>query len=143
MPSKSLFSPNRKIRGKLVEAEKIRFGPPSFELRIEPYDFTGRRFVGPRLWSPQSRYLALTECLTGDFSSGPKTELLLIDFLDETECPLSKADCFIEPIRFEHPLIIYDKKQRGRQSEREFEIEYTTLNRWRPLTKKANAEPQR
>ena len=91
MPSRSLLSPNRKINGQLIEAEKIRFGPASFELRIEPYEFSGRRFIGPHLWSPQSRFLALTESLTMDYVDGPRTELLLIDFLDETECPLSKA----------------------------------------------------
>ena len=75
-----------------------------------------------------------------DYVDGPRTELLLIDFLDETECPLSKAQGFIVPLRFEHPLIIYHKQQRGMQSEREFEIEYSNLDRWRPLVKKNNAE---
>ena len=66
--------------------------------------------------------------------------MLLIDFLDETECPLSKAQAFILPLKFEHPLIIYEKRLRGRQSEREFEIDYSKLDRWRPLTKMITAE---
>jgi hypothetical protein len=64
----------------------------------------------------------------------------MIDFLDETECPLSKARGYIVPLRFEHPLIIYQKQFRGRQSEREFEIEYRKLDRWRPLLKESNEE---
>lgn len=140
MPTKSLLSPNRKINGQLIEVGKIRFGPAYYELRIEPYDFSGRWFIGPHLWSSQSRFLALTESLAMDYVDGPRTKLLLIDFLDETECPLSEALGFIVPLRFEHPLIIYDKQQRGKQSEREFEIEYTKLDRWRSLAKKINAE---
>ena len=140
MPSKTLISPDRRISGQLVEAGKIRFGPAYYELRIAPYDFSGRCFLGPYVWSPQSRFLAVTESLTENYSDGPHTELLLIDFLDEKECPLSKAQGFIVPLRFEHPLIIYEKQLRGRQSEREFEIEYPSLDRWRPLVKESRAE---
>jgi len=137
MPTKKLVSPDRKIEGRLVEAGKIRFGPPYFELQLEPYDFSGRAFGNRFLWSPDSRYLALLETLTLDNTDGPYTELLLIDFRDERQCPLSKVrKGFMVPIRFEPPLIIYEKQFRGRDQVREFEIEFESLDRWRPLTRK-------
>jgi hypothetical protein len=140
MPRKTLISPDRRITGQLVEAGKIRFGPPYYELQIAPYDFSGRWFLGPYVWSPQSRFLAITESLAESYSDGPHTELLLLDLLDEMECPLSKAPGYIVPLRIEHPLVIYEKQFRGRRSGQEFEIEYPTLDRWRPLTKETKAE---
>jgi hypothetical protein len=141
MLTKKLTSPNRKIHGELVEVGKFRFGPAYFELRIAPYDFSGRWFGNRFLWSPQSRYLAVMETLTIDYADGPHTELLLIDFLLEKECPLSKVPKgFMVPIRFETPLIIYTKEFRGRGFEREFEIDFVKLDRWRPLTKMTDKE---
>lgn len=134
--TKNLISPNRKINGALVEGGKIRFGPPYFNLQIEPYDFSGRFFGDRFLWSRDSRYLAVIESLSIDYTDGPHTELFLIDFHREGECPLSKVTGgFIVPTRFDPPLVIYEKQFRGRGVEREFEIDYEKLDRWRPLVK--------
>lgn len=138
MPTKTIRSPDRKIEGKLVEAGRIRFGPPYYELRLTPYEFSNRPFGDRYLWSLDSRYLALLESLTLDNSDGPHTELLLVDFRDEKECPLSKVEGgYIIPIRFETPKLIYEKQYRGRSIEKEFEIEFESLDRWRPLRKKS------
>ena len=123
-----LVSPNRRIHGRLSKAGMIRFGPPYYDLQIAPYDFSVRAFGNRFLWSPDSRYLALLETLTTEYVEGPHTELLLIDFEKETQCPLSKVKKgFIVPIRFETPLIIYEKQFWGRGQAREFEIDFESL----------------
>jgi len=138
MPTKKFLSPDRKIEGKLIEAGRIRFGPPYFELQIGPYDFSERAFGVCFLWSRNSRYLAVLETLTLDNSDGPNTELLLLDFREERQCPLSKVKGgYMVPLRFAEPLLIYEKQFRGRSEEREFEIEFESLDRWRPLTRRA------
>lgn len=130
----TLNSPDKKRNGKLIYAGEIRFGPAYFHLQFPNCDFGGRIFGEDYLWSLDSRYLAIQESLTIDYSDGPYTELLLIDFLSGRQCPLSKVrKGFIVPVRFEPPVIIYRKEFRGRGEHREFEIAYEVLDRWRPL----------
>lgn len=142
MPTKKIDSPNRKIRACLVEAGRIRFGPVYYELRIAPFDFEGRAFGDCYLWSRDSRYLAVQETLSLEYTDGPHTELLLIDFVRELQCPLSKVkEGYMVPVRFERPFMIYKKQFRGRGEVREFEIDFSKLDRWRPLEKTGKTNP--
>jgi hypothetical protein len=106
-------------------------------LRLPPFDFAERLFGDERLWSADSSYLAVQEWLTTDYAEGPFTELLLVDFVSERQCPLSKADKgFIVPVRLESSLLIYRKDYKGRGESREYEIAYEPLDRWIPIPKR-------
>ncbi len=135
-----LLSPDSQIRGLFAFAGEIRWGPPYYYLRLFPYDFSKRIFGREYLWSADSRYLAVQEWLTVDYTEGPFTELLLIDFASERQCPLSKANKgFIVPVRFEAGSLIYRKDFKGLGESREFEIAYDSLDRWRPISKLCSA----
>ena len=134
-----LTSPDGRVRISYSLAGEIRFGPAYFHLQIPSYEFGDRIFGRQHLWSPDSRYLAVQEWLTIDYAEGPFTELLLIDFASERQCPLSKAHKgFIIPVRFEPPLLIYRKDFQGRGESREYEIAYESLDRWTPIPKIRN-----
>lgn len=136
MTTKILTSPNRKIHGQLIEAGKIRFGPPFFELRIEPYDFTGHSFSGRCLWSKDSRFLVMVECLSQDYASGPHTGLYLIDFQRERQCPLIELQGGqLVPIRFHPPYLEFQRRFLGLGWEREYDIDFEAQKTWSPLTK--------
>ena len=140
MNETKLTSPDGRFRISYSLAGEIRFGPAYFHLHIPTYDFTDRIFGRQHLWSSDSRYLAIQEWLTTDYASGPFTELLLIDFVSEHQCPLSKArQGFITPVRFEPFLLIYRKDFQGRGESREYEIAYESLDRWSPIPKHRNA----
>jgi hypothetical protein len=127
-------SPNNKYQAALNYVFEIRFGPPFYSLELLNFDFHDRIFGDDHLWSSDSRFFAVQEWLTTDELEGPETQLLLIDVENERECVLSSThQGFIKPIQFDGEKLIYTKKYIARGITSEFEIEFLSLNRWRPL----------
>ena len=83
------------------------------------------------------RYLAgFRSGLPLSYTRGPLTEMLLIDFVTELQCPLSKASKgFIMQFDSEPFLLVYRKVISSGPIARVMRIAYETLDRWSPIPK--------
>ena len=116
---------------------EIRFGPAYFSLMVGPFEFPGRIFGDSYMWSPDCRYFAIQEWLTIDYLRGPHTQLLLVEPQAKRASAVSTArQAFIEPLRFDPPLLIYRKRYLAQGITREFEIDITQLDRWHNIAER-------
>ncbi|MEX2581319.1 MAG: hypothetical protein WD342_19840 [Verrucomicrobiales bacterium] len=140
MISKVMRSPNGKVCGKLQERGAIRMGPSLFALEFLPYDFSERLFFMQFRWSEDSKYLAIVEALTAADSERPYTEISIIDFASSREFSVPNVDGRrVSPSHFDSPRFFYTKSTKG-HGQVAFEVEFETLQRWRPLSRKSGAQ---
>src|SRR5690242_13841824 len=97
-------SPDAQHTAQLAVAGEIRFGPLYYSLTVNGYSFGQRIFGDAHLWSRSSRFLAVQEWLTLDYSEGPITALVLIDMRARQTATLARATKrFLVPTAFEDP----------------------------------------
>lgn len=95
-------SPDGRREAVLEYAGEIRFGPPYYYLRLLGAAILKRLFGSSLMWSPDSRFLLVQEWLSTSERDGPRTQIVVFDFLDGRECSLAKADQgFVEPLGLE------------------------------------------
>jgi len=133
-------SPDGKHVATFTYVSEIRFGPPYFSIALDGYSFADRVFGASHLWSPDSRYFAIEEWLNTVEMKSPQTILTLFDLEKQCECVLTGAPGgFIQPVQFENGKLIYKKRFLAQKAEKEFEIEFEALDRWRKIGDAVNS----
>jgi hypothetical protein len=108
--NKRITSPNG-----CFEAEFSSPGDDPLELNGAALSLSGlpfgtRTFDWHGVWSPCSRYFAVTEFRTADSAQGPDMHLVVIDVSAGQECVVERAERgFVEPISIRDGRIRYNK----------------------------------
>ncbi len=108
IPEKKILSPN----GSLVARLRHRGGSPWEQayavLALDDLPFGDRRFGWNAIWSPCSRYFAISEWRHTDAMYGPDSQLVLIDVSRRRECIIERAEGgFIDPVFINNGLLKY------------------------------------
>jgi hypothetical protein len=112
---KIVGSPDGSHAAKFLYESEIRFGPPYYTVELDGRllrkCLLQKRYFGiAGSWSSDSRYLALSEWLSRSESTGPKTQVVVIDIPNRRECALDRmSGGFAEPVRFEGSTLLYTK----------------------------------
>lgn len=126
-------SPDAQHVARLLFSGEIRFGPAYYALELDDYSFGERIFGEAHLWSSSSRYLAVQEWLTLDYSEGPITALVLIDVRSRRETVVVRTTKgFGIPEAFEGDTLSYRQEFGGKAGEH-FELDATTIADWKAL----------
>src|SRR4051794_7500365 len=121
-------SPNAQHTALFLFSGEIRFGPPYYGLSVDDYSFGQRIFGSAHLWSPSSNLLAIQEWLTIDYSEGPITALVLLDFELRREASVAQATKgFIVPEAFEGFMIVYRKEYAGQGVVQHFDLDTSKI----------------
>jgi len=127
-------SPNKEFRFEFVYEGEIRFGPPFFKLILNGKLVKGRIFGEAFKWHNESNFLALQEWLTTDYKKGPITSLALIKLTTNESARIATANNgFIEPVKFEENLIVYNKNYYQTVLKEEFEINIEEIKNWEAI----------
>lgn len=126
-------SPDGQHTAQLLFSGEVRFGPAYYVLSVDGYSFGGRIFGGAHLWSPSSRFLAVQEWLTLDYSEGPITELVLLDLQLRQAAVARATKGFLVPIAFADPLVTYRAEYAGPAGVQHFTLDITSVAEWLPL----------
>jgi hypothetical protein len=131
------WSPNGEHQLLLHWAGEIRFGPHYFHAIVTrgsggQLDLGGRVFGDRMLWSDDSRYLVLQEWDSTTEADGPRTRLLVLDLLSNSEHHLTPTTGgWVEPAGFEGHILRIDRHQPG--GILHTEVDLGVLARWQPL----------
>ena len=110
---------------------EIRFGPTYYKLKLDGKLIKNRIFGFEFKWHPESKYLALQEWLTTDYEKGPITALTIVDLKSRMFAKISKAEKgFINPLKFQNKLIIFEKEYLVSGKTVEYEINYEQIKNW-------------
>lgn len=133
-PTKRIVSPNKRHEAALAPAISASWEQSSATLILADLPFGPRKFRWHGIWSPCSRYFAISEWRSSDYHSGPDMHLLVIDVENGRECLVVRADeCFVDPVYFHDGEVKYSIIT-TRMTERAARFQrYDSLTGWRPV----------
>jgi len=140
--SETRRSPDGAHTALLLYAGEIRFGPTVYKVELDGrllrrHILWSRNFGEACLWSPDSRYVALSEWRHLSETLGPDTELIVIDVAARRECAPDRAHGgFAQPVRFCGSRLSYTKtfyKADGKTQVEHNEIDLSTFAHWHRL----------
>ncbi|GMM68206.1 hypothetical protein MTsDn1_15010 [Alteromonas sp. MTD1] len=127
-------SPNAEHSAKLIYEGEIRFGPTYFKLELDGHILAGHLFGRVLTWSPCSKYLALEEWLTIDYSQGPRTRLFLINLEEHTYSEFKTIENgFVRNVHINSGTVQYVKEFPATGYGLEAEIKISKISNWRKL----------
>jgi hypothetical protein len=128
-------SPTTQHTARFLFSGEIRFGPPYYSLLVDDYSFDQRIFGSEHLWSLSSNLLAVQEWLTIDYSEGPITALVLLDFDLGREASVARATKgFVVPEAFESSMLVYRKEYAGQGVVQHFDLDTSKIKEWKALS---------
>lgn len=126
-------SPDAQHLARLLFSGEIRFGPAYYALELDGYSFGDRIFGEAHLWAPSSRYLAVQEWLTLDYSEGPITVLVLIDAQQRREAAIVRiTKGFCIPEGFDGSTLAYGEEYAGAITKRA-KVDAAKITGWKAL----------
>jgi hypothetical protein len=130
-------SPDMSMAAVLTYDGEMPYGPAYFMLKLGRLEFPGRIFGHSWMWSTDSRYFAIQEWLTTDYGRGPHTHLLLVEPKGKRASTASTAQKgFVEPLRFEPPILIYRHCDLAQDVTRQFELDVRQLHQWHDIAER-------
>lgn len=133
--NKEIHSPDNKHKIDLQYESEIRFGPPYYKLKIDGKKIKRKLWGDTILWSPDSKFVALQEWLTTDYSKGPITRLVLIDIHTKKYSNFRTVEKgFTENYQFTDESIIYEKHYKASGSINKVEVDFENINNWKKLS---------
>jgi hypothetical protein len=131
---KKIASPDQRYEARLAPAAGSAWDLSHASLALHGLSFGARVFGWNGVWSPCSRYFAITEWLRIDTAHCPDMRLLVIDVLGRKECVVDHVACgFIEPMYFHDEAIKYNKIEKGMDERAVVRRKIAELGEWRLL----------
>lgn len=98
-PNKTIASPDKRHDARLYPEEGASWEMSSASVELAGLSFGSRRFRWHGIWSPCSRYFAISEWRSSDYDQGPDMHLLVIDVAKSSECVVIRAEeGFVDPV---------------------------------------------
>jgi len=131
---KRIVSPDRRYEVRLTPAAGLAWDQSHATLALHDLAFPGRVFGWNGVWSPCSRYFAITEWLRIDTAHCPDMQLVIIDAQDGRECVVEQVACgFVEPMYFHDDAVRYNKIAKGMEERAVVHCRIVELDGWRAL----------
>lgn len=135
VPVKLFRSPCQHFEARLSPAAGSAWDASHASLALQDLSFGARVFGWQGIWSPCSRYFAITEWLSVDTAHSPDMQLLIIDVREGRECVVEHVACgFIEPMYIQNDAIKYSKIAKGMDERAVLHRQIGELDGWRPLS---------
>ncbi|WP_221405677.1 hypothetical protein [Dysgonomonas massiliensis] len=127
-------SPDKNYGIDFVWEGEIRFGPAYYSIVLNGSPLVDKIFGFEFKWRSDSSFLALQQWLTVDYRKGPITALLLVDLKCGKMAQVSIAEKgFVNPLRFEGNLVIFEKEYYSSGLTKEYEIDLRTVDNWESI----------
>jgi hypothetical protein len=137
LPIKRIISPDNRFEVQLTPAGGNPWDLTYTSLFLVGLPFGDRMFGWHGVWSPCSRYFAIREWRSSEFSLGPDTHLVVIDVHAGKECVMDRAENgFVEPMSFYNDTIRYNKILRGMTERIVQERNLGKTTEWRDVSSK-------
>jgi len=135
VPEKTIPSPCRRYEARLSPSAGSIWDCSHALLTLQDMVFGSRIFGWHGIWSPCSRYFAVTEWLDVNTTHCPDMQLVIVDVLAGKECIVEQVTCgFVEPMYFEDEALKYNKIGRGMDARTVEHRRIEELTGWRPVS---------
>ncbi|NTW67444.1 MAG: hypothetical protein HGB21_14245 [Nitrospirae bacterium] len=132
---KLVQSPCRRFKARLSPSAGSSWDCSHAMLALQDLYFGSRVFGWHGIWSPCSRYFAITEWLDVDTSHCPDMQLVIIDVDAGKECFVEQVKCgFVEPMSFHDDTLKYNKIGKGMDARTVEHRRISELTGWRPVS---------
>ncbi len=99
IPTKTIASPDKRLEARFYPDEGVSWELSSASLELADLPFGSRRFRWHGIWSPCSRYFAISEWRSANYDEGPNMHLLVIDMVKRRECiVVHTGEGFVDPM---------------------------------------------
>jgi hypothetical protein len=135
LPIKRIVSPDSRYEVRLTPAGGNPWDLTYTSLCLAGLPFGDRMFGWHGVWSACSRYFAIREWRSSEFSLGPDTHLVVIDVHAGKECIMDRAENgFVEPMSFHNDTIRYSKILYGMPERTMQERQFAGKTAWRDVS---------
>ena len=108
VPEKNIPSPCGKLVARLRHSGGMPWEQAYAKLALDDLPFGARTFGWNAVWSPCSRYFAISEWRHADAFYGPDSQLVLIDVARRRECIVERAEGgFVDPLFISDGVLKY------------------------------------
>ena len=134
LTDKKISSPDNRLEARLVPTDGSFWDLSHASLALHDLSFEARIFGWNGVWSPCSRYFAITEWLRIDTAHCPDMQLLIIDVPNGRECVVEHVACgFVEPMYFHDDTVKYNKIAKGMEGRTVVQRRIGELAGWQPV----------
>lgn len=134
LSAKSITSPDNRREARLLPAGRGPWDETHARLVLADRSFGSRIFGWHGVWSPCSRYFAITEWRRAEVVPCSDMHLLVIDVQEGRQCVVERVECgFVEPMSFHKNEIRYNKIAKGMDERSVVHLPVEKLTDWKPL----------
>ncbi len=134
LTDKKISSPDKRLEARLAPTAGSVWDLSHASLALRDLSFEARIFGWNGVWSPCSRYFAITEWLCIDTAHCPDMQLVVIDVPNGRECIVEHVSCgFVEPMFFRDDAVKYNKIAKGMEERAVIQRRISELAGWRPV----------
>ncbi len=135
VPEKEITSPNGALTAYLRLSERVPWENALATLFLDNLPFGNRRFGLSAIWSPCSRYFAISEWLQEDPAYDPDFQLILVDVARRRECIIDRVTSgFIDPVFIHNGMLKYSIMTHAMKERAVDHRNINSITSWRPVS---------